>query len=138
MLVSQSVLDELHNLRLEHAPDETGGYLYGGIDEHLSQIYVVAASSQPPDTVAFPTYLKLGRWGQTPWEKCFVQRTRGRLAVIGTWHSHPRSAPTASGRDWKTVKGFVTEDLLRALPTLMAITGLQEDRMYVLDATVEN
>lgn len=138
VLVSQSVLEMLHELRLEHAPDETGGYLYGGIDEHLSQIYVVAASSQPPDTVASPTCLKLGRWGQTPWEKSFVRRTTGRLAVIGTWHSHPNSSSTASTRDWKTVKSFVAEDLLRALPTLMAITGSQEDRVYVLDATVES
>ncbi|MCG7625956.1 ThiF family adenylyltransferase [Epibacterium sp. Ofav1-8] len=137
VLVSQSVLETLHELRLNHAPDETGGYLYGGIDEYLSQIYVVAASSQPPDTIASPTYLQLGRWGQTPWEKSFVRRTKGRLAVVGTWHSHPNSAPIASNRDWKTVKGFVAEDLLRALPTLMAITGAHEDRMYVLDATVE-
>ncbi|EEW58004.1 hypothetical protein SCH4B_3084 [Ruegeria sp. TrichCH4B] len=138
VLVSQSVLETLHELRLNHAPDETGGYLYGGIDEYLSQIYVVAASSQPPDTIASPTYLQLGRWGQTPWEKSFVRRTKGRLAVVGTWHSHPNSAPIASNRDWKTVKGFVAEDLLRALPTLMAITGAHEDRMYVLDATVES
>lgn len=137
VLVSQSVLETLHDLRLNHAPDETGGYLYGGIDEYLSQIFVVAASSQPPDTIASPTYLQLGRWGQTPWEKSFVRRTKGRLAVVGTWHSHPSSAPIASNRDWKTVKGFVAEDLLRALPTLMAITGAHEDRMYVLDATVE-
>lgn len=137
VLVCQSVLEKLHSLRIDHAPDETGGYLYGGIDEYLSQIYVVAASSQPPDTVASPTRLRLGRWGQTPWEKSFVRRTRGRLAVVGTWHSHPKSAPIASKRDWKTVKGFVAEDFLRALPTLMAITGAQEDRIYLLDATVE-
>lgn len=136
VLVSKSVLEKLQKLRVECSPDETGGYLYGGIDEYLSQIYVVAASSQPPDTIASPTCLQLGRWGQTPWEKSFVRRTRGRLAVVGTWHSHPSSSPIASGRDWKTVKGFVAEDTLRALPTLMAITGAKEDRVYVLDATV--
>lgn len=136
VLFSDSVLETLHRLRLECAPDETGGYLYGGIDEYTSQIYVVAASGQPPDTIASPSNLQLGRWGQTPWEKSFVRRTKGRLAVVGTWHSHPKSPPTASRRDWKTVEGFVAEDLMRALPTLMAITGSQEDRMYVLDATV--
>ncbi|NNV32479.1 hypothetical protein GTF97_21565 [Roseobacter sp. HKCCD8767] len=112
-------MDELHNLRLEHAPDETGGYLYGGIDEHLSQIYVVAASSQPPDTVAFPTYLKLGRWGQTPWEKCFVQRTRGRLAVIGTWHcpSPQNWAIRIAERGGRRMarKRYSNEDILKLL-----------------------
>lgn len=137
VLVTNTVLDMLKRLRAECAPVETGGYLYGGIDEHLSQIYVVAASTEPPDTEASPTFIQLGRWGQTPWEKSFIRRTKGRLGVVGTWHSHPNSPPVASPIDWKTVKGFVAEDLLRALPTLMAISGNDGDRIYVLDATVD-
>jgi proteasome lid subunit RPN8/RPN11 len=138
VLISRSVQETVHQLRSDSSPNETGGYLLGGIDEYLQQIYVVAASSEPPNTTATPTYLQLGRWGQTPWEKSFVRRTRARLSVIGTWHSHPNSSPTASPRDWKTVRGFVSEDLSRALPTLMMITGAIDDRVYVLDATVED
>lgn len=135
VLFSEGVIQTLHRQRKEAAPNETGGYLFGGIDEALSEIYIVAASSEPPGSEASPTFIKLGPWGRTGWEKSFVRRTKGRLSVVGTWHSHPVSSAAASSTDWKTVEGFVAEDQLRAIPTVFAITGYDEDRVYVLDGT---
>ncbi|MEO1016321.1 MAG: ThiF family adenylyltransferase [Pseudomonadota bacterium] len=131
--VAQTVLERMHELRIAAAPNETGGYLFGAIDEDLSQIHVVAASPEPPGTTASPTDLQLGPWGQTGFEKNFMRRTQGRLPPIGTWHSHPASSPKASAKDRKTVESFKLEDALKGLPTVMAITGAESDAVYVLE-----
>ena len=127
------VINHLHEQRQAAAPIETGGYLFGAIDDDLSQIHIVAASSEPPDTIASETELQLGRWGQTGFEKAFMRRTRNRLPPVGTWHSHPASAPTASAKDRRTVASFKAADAAKGLPTVMAITGKDTDAVYVLE-----
>ena len=131
IVVTSNVLDKLHQLRADAVPDETGGYLFGALDEAASEIYVVSASPEPPGTVASPGHLQLGRWGRTGFERTFRRRTQGRLPPIGTWHSHPSSSAEASPTDWETVAGFKDEDARRGLPTVMAITGLTSDAFYV-------
>ena len=131
IVVTLSVLDKLHQLRVNAAPNETGGYLFGALDEAAREIYVVSASPEPPGTVASPAHLQLGRWGRTGFERTFRRRTQGRLPPIGTWHSHPSSSAEASPTDWETVAGFKDEDAQRGLPTVMAITGLTGDAFYV-------
>jgi len=132
IIVDNSVLETLHVQRQNNAPNETGGYLFGSMDEDASHIYIVAASPEPPGTVASPTAIKLGRWGRTGFEKAFMRRTRRRLPPIGTWHSHPSGSPDASAKDKKTVDTFKAEDMSRGLPTLMGITGMHEDAFFVL------
>ena len=131
IVVVQSVLDKLYQWRIDAVPDETGGYLYGALDEEASEIYVVAASPEPPGTKASPTHLQLGPCGQTGYEKAFRRRTRNRLPPVGTWHSHPSGCPEASKTDRATIARFKDEDARRGLPTVMAITGLTGDRFYV-------
>jgi len=132
IIASKSVVGKLHQQRKKAAPLETGGYLFGAIDEFLSEIYILAISGEPPGTKATETSLELGRWWQTGFEKSFIRRTQGRLPPIGTWHSHPTSSPRASTKDRKTVAAFVEEDARKGLPTIMAITGQDSDRIYVL------
>ena len=130
-IVAVSVLEALHQMRRKATPDETGGYLFGAIDESASEIYVLAASPEPPGTSGSPTALQLGRWGLTGFEKTFLRRTCRRLPPIGTWHSHPTGDAEASTRDWATIKEFKAEDARRGLPTLMAITSPAGDAFYV-------
>lgn len=131
--VAQCVQEKIHSLRRGAAPIETGGYLYGGISEALSEIYVVACSDEPPDTKATPTSLDLGPAGGTGYEKALIRRTAGRLGVVGSWHAHPTSNAEASERDWETASGFRRDDRRLGFPTLMFITGMSEDRAYVLE-----
>ena len=132
IIVDNSALKTLHVLRKDNSPNETGGYLFGSMDEDASHIYIVAVSPEPPGTIATPAALKLVRWGRTGFEKAFMRRTRHRLPPIGTWHSHPSGPSTASAKDKKTVDTFKAEDMSRGLPTLMGITGMEEDAFYVL------
>ncbi len=130
VIVDESVLNRMKLLRQQHAPNETGGYLYGQFDEAVSEIYVVALSPEPPGTVPSPTELQLGQWGRTGFEKAFVRRTQRRLMPIGTWHSHPASIAKASEIDWKTIESFRKVDRLQGLPTLMGITGTNGEQFY--------
>lgn len=132
--VSDHVLAKIHSQRMDKAPNETGGYLYGSIDDIAMEICVVAASPEPPGTDASPTGIRLSRSGQTPYEKAFLRRTSNRLPPIGTWHSHPAGGPAASAVDMATINTFKEQDSRRALPTIMAITGIDSDRFYVVEA----
>ena len=71
ILVATDVLEKLHKLRTLAVPNETGGYLFGAMDESAKEIYVVAASPEPPETLASSSSLQLGRWGKTGFEKDF-------------------------------------------------------------------
>ena len=131
ILVATDVLGKLHKLRTLAVPNETGGYLFGAMDESAKEIYVVAASPEPPETLASSSSLQLGRWGKTGFEKTFMRRTRNRLPPIGTWHSHPVSSAEASKKDWTTLANFTEMDARIGVPTVMAITGLKNDAFYV-------
>lgn len=131
VIVAEQVLNRMHSLRAEKAPNETGGYLYGAICEPNSEIYVLFISAEPPGTVGSPAHLALGPCGWTGQEKAFLRRTRQRLSPIGTWHSHPNGAPTASSKDWTTIEGFLDKDSTHGIPTFMLISGADSDRAYV-------
>ena len=131
VMVTRGVIERMRALKDEKAPNETGGYLYGGLDEASSEIYVVAASPEPPGTKASPTRIDLGPCGRTRFEKELIRKTYGRLAPLGSWHSHPGGAPTASPKDWATVEKFKQDDKRYGQPTMIAITGATGVRFYV-------
>ena len=131
LIVSEDVFNDLHQMKANAAPNETGGYLYGGLDLALQEIYVVVASPLPPASEATPKGLKLGPAGRTGFERAMTRRVSGRLGLVGTWHSHPDGAPLASGKDRATVNGFREKDISRGTPTVMLITGETEDAAHV-------
>lgn len=134
IVVTESAIEDLHRQRLAKAPIETGGYLYGAIDEAAREIAIVWASPEPPGTTASATHLDLGPQGLTGEEKAFLRRTSGRLPPIGTWHAHPAGAPVDSAKDRATLNRFKHEDAARGLPTVMVITGVEADEAYVVEA----
>ncbi len=130
VVVSKDVVSKIQTLRSDALPNETGGYLFGGIDEAAMEIYVVEVSPEPPGTIASPTSLELGPAGRHGYEQTLARRTSNRLPLIGTWHSHP-NGPGASSRDRETVSKFRAQDKKYGLPTLMMIVGNTGERVYV-------
>jgi proteasome lid subunit RPN8/RPN11 len=133
VLVAAPVVAKVRELRRKAAPNETGGYLFGGIDEDAREVYVMAASAEPPGSHGTPNGLLLGRWGQTPFEKRFLRRTQRRLPPIGTWHSHPTDDAEASAKDRHTLSGFREQDARYGFPTIMGIVGGATEKFYVYD-----
>ncbi|MEQ9190524.1 MAG: ThiF family adenylyltransferase [Alphaproteobacteria bacterium] len=121
--VSPTTAQRLEELRLAHGDVETGGYLYGGYDFVLKQIYVAAVSDVPPGTTQSAAAIDLGPAGQTRLERRLIRRTGGKLGRVGTWHSHPRSGPAMSEKDRRTMESFRDEDRENGVPTLLVISS---------------
>lgn len=133
VLISKPVLSLIRKLRKEKSPLETGGYLYGYSNDTISEIGILFASSEPPNTRSGSNFINLGPSGQTVGEKTFMHKTCRRLHVMGAWHSHPSGTSNASAIDWDTFKKDQTKNVAKAVPTVMMITGLDTDKVYVSD-----
>lgn len=123
--VSPAAAQRLEEQRLAYGDAETGGYLYGGYDFVLKQIYVVAVSDVPPGTTQSAAAIDLGPAGQTRFERRLARRAGGKLGRVGTWHSHPRSGPGMSAKDRRTMESFRGEDRENGVPTLLVISSPQ-------------
>lgn len=121
--LSPRAVKKLTALRTAYGSVETGGYLYGGYDFAVQQIYVVEVSDVPPATKQSATAIELGPAGQTPLERKIIRRAGGKLARVGTWHSHPKSGPGMSTKDRKTIGKFRSEDQDKGVPTLLVISS---------------
>lgn len=99
-------------------PNETGGYLHGGWDAAARVVSVVFASGLPPGSTATPTSLALGPAGATDDERQLERATRGRLTLLGSWHSHTGACATLSATDLKTLGDHSAVDQLRFVPTV--------------------
>ena len=129
--LSPGAFARLTALRIQYTPIETGGYLYGGYDYLLKQIYVVAVSDVPPGTTPSATAIDLAPAGRTRLERNIKRRTANKLTRVGTWHSHPHSGPGMSGKDRRTMGRFRKDDVLNGLPTLLVITSNEGDGAHL-------
>ena len=129
--VSPQAAGRLTELRIGYGDVETGGYLYGGYDFVLKQIYVVAVSDVPPGTTQTPAAIDLGPAGRTRLERKIDRRAGGKLARVGTWHSHPCAGPVMSAKDRKTMEKFRDEDRENGVPTLLVVTSPEGDGAHL-------
>jgi len=85
--------------RQRGASVETGGVLFGQLDEFLKVIWVSAASGPPPDSTATSNGFICGTHGVERMNQAFVSQSRNSVSFIGMWHSHPGGAPDPSPID---------------------------------------
>jgi proteasome lid subunit RPN8/RPN11 len=108
-------------LMKESSPNETGGYLYGGVDPPLRRVTVVAACAAPPGTDAGPMHLDLPPAGRSEEERQLRWTSGRRLVPVGSWHSHPQGGTGLSSADQRTADRFVRENADLGLPTLLVV-----------------
>jgi hypothetical protein len=118
--------------RANALPNETGGYLYGGWDARARVVSIVFASELPPGSRATPGAVELGPAGTTEDERRLEHATRGRLHLLGSWHSHTGKSAALSGIDLKTLGDHATVDRLRFVPTV-GIVVADGDRQVFLE-----
>lgn len=82
---------------------ETGGVLWGLVDEALGRIYVMDVIPAPPDSKRSPSLFVLGTEGLKEALRSRSRRSHGYFYDVGTWHSHllpsgpsPKDRGTAS------------------------------------------
>jgi integrative and conjugative element protein (TIGR02256 family) len=102
---------------------ETGGILFGQVDDFLKVIWVTAASGPPPDSAASRTGFVCGTRGAAAMNAELVTRTRGAAAFIGMWHTHPGSAPKPSPTDRDAMRQLLRSSDFGGRQFLMLIVG---------------
>lgn len=85
--------------RVRGSQDETGGLLFGQVDEALRVVWVSDVSGPPPDSMHSPALFVCGTEGTAQINRAKRERTRGSVQFVGMWHSHPVSNPTPSPTD---------------------------------------
>lgn len=85
--------------RVRDPRDETGGLLFGQVDEALRVVWVSDASGPPPDSTHSPELFVCGTDGTAQMNEAKLKRTRGSVQFVGMWHSHPVSNPVPSPTD---------------------------------------
>jgi integrative and conjugative element protein (TIGR02256 family) len=78
---------------------ETGGLLFGERNAAARVLWVSEASGPPSDSKASATGFECGVAGVADLNKEKRHRTRGSVAHVGMWHTHPDSAPRPSDTD---------------------------------------
>lgn len=102
---------------------ETGGLLFGEIDNATHTVTVTAAIGPPPDSRASPRGFVCGTAGTAQAAARLDDRSRGTHRPIGMWHTHPDGNPNASPTDLAGMT-FLTSQTQQPLPQqLLLIAG---------------
>ena len=91
-------------IRTHGARVETGGLLFGEVNEYLKVIWISEVSGPPPDSVASASEFVCGVQGTRGLHDEKRARTRGAVRFIGMWHTHPGGVAEPSGTDLAAVE----------------------------------
>ena len=111
------------NDNARNRPDrETGGVLFGEVDDATRTVAVTAAVGPPPDSEASSQAFVLGTEGLDEIHDSLSAVSRGTHRTIGTWHTHPGGDPAASPTDLEAIATLSGHDdrPLRRLLLLVA------------------
>ena len=87
---------------------ETGGYLFGRIDDAVGVVWVTDVLGPPPDSVASPEGFVCGTEGVDEAAAALDERSGGESLPVGTWHTHPGMAACPSPTDHRGMAQIVT------------------------------
>lgn len=138
-------LSEAKKYREEALPNETGGLLFGIIDQKDKTITLVKACCAPDNSESTPTSFERGAYETTKILDDCRERTGGAVAYIGEWHSHPQECAALPSQDDIGQLHFLTNALqIEGMPALMLIVSDSSFGLYlggqgvIQDFTVSN
>jgi integrative and conjugative element protein (TIGR02256 family) len=107
---------------------ETGGVLFGEVDEFLKVMWIDEVSGPPPDSIASPAGFLCGTAGVREMHDEKKKRTNGSVAFVGMWHTHPKGLPNPSPTDLEAMQELLQEgSSFLGRPFLMLIVGGTSD-----------
>lgn len=83
---------------------ETGGVLFGEINEALDLVWVTDVIGPPPDSEFSEAEFICGTEGVEEINQDKQSLSQGSIAFVGMWHTHTHSAPTPSTRDEEGIR----------------------------------
>jgi integrative and conjugative element protein (TIGR02256 family) len=103
---------------------ETGGVLFGEVDELLKVIWIDEVSGPPPDSDSSAMGFVCGTSGVQAMNADRAKRTSGSVSFVGMWHTHPLGLPTPSATDLGAMAQLLgTEAAYLGRRFLMVIVG---------------
>ncbi len=109
--------------RLRGPRVETGGILFGEVDEFLKTIWIDEVSGPPPDSAASEEGFVCGVEGVQDLHAEKTRRTRGSVRFVGMWHTHPGGMPIPSRTDRGAMAKLLRGDDFLGRQFLMLIVG---------------
>ncbi|MFI7284078.1 ThiF family adenylyltransferase [Micromonospora chersina] len=107
-------------------PDvETGGMLLGQIDQASRVVWITDADGPPPGSEASAEGLKLDPTAARDRARRRRRLTRGMVAYIGAWHTHPGYLALPSPVDRRAMDEMASD----GMPVLLMILGGGSDRL---------
>jgi integrative and conjugative element protein (TIGR02256 family) len=110
---------------------ETGGLLFGQIDDFLKVVWIDEVSGPPPDSLASPAGFLCGVVGTAELNAEKSKRTRGSVRFIGMWHTHPYGRPRPSCTDLRAMSTLWKLPDFTARHFVMLIVGGSEGRYHM-------
>jgi proteasome lid subunit RPN8/RPN11 len=110
---------------------ETGGLLFGQIDEFLKVVWISEVSGPPPDSVASAAGFVCGVEGTAALHREKTVRTRGSVRFVGMWHTHPDGPPRPSCTDLRAMSKLWKLPDFSARHFVMLIIGGGEGGYHV-------
>ena len=102
---------------------ETGGLMFGEIDDSLGIVYLDRVTGPPPDSFHSPQLFVCGTDGNRVQSQLQKSRSGGASGFIGIWHTHPVSPPRPSDVDFGAMYSILEANERPPRHTVMLIIG---------------
>ena len=127
------------SMRTAGATVETGGLVFGELNEAAGVLWVTDVEGPPPDSDAAEDHFTCGTQGMEVAANEKHCRFRGSVDCIGSWHTHPISEPHPSRVDINAVAKLLTDSGSTRRTCLLLILSGKPDNpalgAYVFRAT---
>ena len=126
--------------RVVGATVETGGLVFGELNEAARVLWVTDVDGPPPDSHAAEDHFTCGTEGTKLAARGRRRRSRGSVDCIGSWHTHPTSAPLPSSLDLTAVAQLLSSNGPARRTLLLLILSREPDHpalgAYAFKATL--
>lgn len=125
-------LEDAKKFRSEELPNETGGILFGIVDQKDETITLVKACCAPENSESTPSSFRRGAYDSTDILGECRERTAGVVRYVGEWHSHPQSCGALPSQDDVRQHDFLKCSLqIEGMPALMMIVAESSVGFYL-------
>lgn len=102
---------------------ETGGVVFGEINEALDLVWITDVIGPPPDSEFSKTEFICGTEGVEETNQGRQNLSQGSIAFVGMWHTHTHEPPTPSPRDEEGIRRLFQFTSPTPAESLLLIVG---------------
>lgn len=125
-------IESIKGYRTEFLPSETGGILFGIVDQKDFTITLVKAHSAPENSESTPASFERAAYTSTAILDDCKEKTAGIVTYVGEWHSHPDGCSAAPSKSDVGQLIFLSASLqAEGSPALMVIVSDTSIGFYV-------